>query len=464
MRSMAKTFSVIVLGASASMLAVTRAEAVPSFAAQTGQPCTTCHIGGFGPQLTPLGRAFKIGGYTQSGGEGLASMIPLSAMVQSSFSKTETDLPQGSQTRHYAVNDNFAFDQISAFAAGRIGNYSGIMSQFTYSPINNDVHLDNTDIRPFTTVFDLGGTDLRVGTTINNNPTVQDPYNTTFAWGFPYVASSFGPTPAAQPILAGAFGGNTIGYTAYLWYDSKLYLEGGAYQTMSPWLMARTGTTFGPGSAQGVMPYARAAYEWNWNQQSAHVGAVYMEANVNPAVADRISDGSNGRDHYADYAFDASYAWLGDGSNIFTAMGIYTHENQKLDGTTTASNLANGTGVGSKYDLDQIRVNLSYWYRNTYGITLGWQNTWGKANPVLFQPGPVDGSNNGKPNSNAFIVEADWVPFGKAESWGAPFMNLKLGAQFTAYTKFNGGDKNYDGNGRNASDNDTLYLFAWLVF
>jgi hypothetical protein len=93
MRSMAKTFSVIVLGASASMLAVTRAEAVPSFAAQTGQPCTACHIGGFGPQLTPLGRAFKIGGYTQSGGEGLASMIPLSAMVQSSFSKTETDLP-----------------------------------------------------------------------------------------------------------------------------------------------------------------------------------------------------------------------------------------------------------------------------------------------------------------------------------------------------------------------------------
>ena len=36
------------------------AHALPSFAAQTGQPCTACHIGGFGPQLTPLGRAFKI--------------------------------------------------------------------------------------------------------------------------------------------------------------------------------------------------------------------------------------------------------------------------------------------------------------------------------------------------------------------------------------------------------------------
>ena len=50
---------------------VPRAYAVPAFAQQTGQPCTTCHIGSFGPQLTPFGRAFKIGGYTQTGGEEL---------------------------------------------------------------------------------------------------------------------------------------------------------------------------------------------------------------------------------------------------------------------------------------------------------------------------------------------------------------------------------------------------------
>jgi hypothetical protein len=59
------------------LLAAGRVEALPSFAAQTGQPCTACHIGGFGPQLTPLGRAFKIGGYTQRGGEGWESYVPL---------------------------------------------------------------------------------------------------------------------------------------------------------------------------------------------------------------------------------------------------------------------------------------------------------------------------------------------------------------------------------------------------
>ena len=46
------------------------AHAVPAFAVQTGEPCAACHIGAFGPQLTPFGRAFKIGGYTQGGGQG----------------------------------------------------------------------------------------------------------------------------------------------------------------------------------------------------------------------------------------------------------------------------------------------------------------------------------------------------------------------------------------------------------
>ena len=39
-----------------------KAKALPAFATQTGQPCTACHIGGLGPQLAPLGTAFKIGG------------------------------------------------------------------------------------------------------------------------------------------------------------------------------------------------------------------------------------------------------------------------------------------------------------------------------------------------------------------------------------------------------------------
>jgi hypothetical protein len=219
------------------------------------------------------------------------------------------------------------------------------------------------------------------------------------------------------------------------------------------------------GSSQGAMPYFRAAYEWDWNSQAAHVGALYMQSNVNPVSGTLMTDGSMGRDHYQDYAFDAGYQYLGDGTHIVTVQGIYTYENQNLEGTATSYNNANGTAFGPKSHLNQIQLNVSYWYQNTYGVTFGWQNTWGPSNPVLYTNGsPISNSANGKPNSNAFIIEADWVPFGKQDSWLAPWANLKLGIQYTIYTQFNGGGSNYDGFGRNAGNNNTLFLFAWTAF
>jgi hypothetical protein len=438
--------------------------ALPSFAQQTGQPCSTCHIGSFGPQLTPFGRAFKIGGYTQTGGEGLASQIPLAVMTLGSFNNTSSPLPPDQIVHHYGANNNIALDQISAFLAGGVGEHTGGFVQFTYSNIPNASHLDNTDLRPYTTTFDLWGSELRVGTTLNNNPTVQDPYNTTFAWGFPYAQSGLAPTPAAQPILVNGFNNNSIGYTVYAWYDHSLYLEGGVYHTWSPWALARFGDNFGVGSSQGAMPYLRAAYEWDWSGQDAHIGALYMQSNVNPVAGTFMTDGSNGRDHYRDYAFDAGYQYLGDGTHIVTVQGIFTHEDRNLEGTTAAFNIANRTMFGSTSSLNQFRLSASYWYQNTYGVTLGWQKTWGPANPVLFMPGEVTGSNNGKPDTSAFIIEADWVPLGKPDSKWSPWANLKLGAQYVAYTQFNGGTSNYDGFGRNASGNNTLFLFAWMAF
>src|SRR5215831_18257670 len=69
------------------------AYAVPSFARQTGLPCSSCHT--TIPELTPFGRLFKLNGYTISSltqitdtgggnksGLNLASFLPLSAFVQ----------------------------------------------------------------------------------------------------------------------------------------------------------------------------------------------------------------------------------------------------------------------------------------------------------------------------------------------------------------------------------------------
>lgn len=448
-----------------AILALPReAQAVPSFAGQTGMSCTACHVGGFGPQLTPFGRAFKIGGYTQSGGDGLASKIPLSAMVLGSFTSTSSSFPPDQVPQHYNNNNNFSLDQISLFLAGRISDHTGGFIQGTWTDVDNTFNLDQVDLRPYTTTFDVHGTELRVGATINNAPTVTDPFNSTFAWGYPYVASALAPTPAAEPILAGPFIGNTIGVTGYLWWDRSLYVEAGGYQTMSNYTMSRFGVDYGVGQTSGVAPYIRAAYEWNWNNQSAHIGALFMQANTFPVSGVRQADPSNGTDGYTDLAIDGGYQFYGDGTNTVSAYGIYTHEWQNLSASSASFNNANGTAYGSNYGLNNLRIELSYWYQNTYGATIGWQKTWGPQNPVLYQPGEVYGSANSKPNSNAIILEADWVPFGKADSWGSPFANLKLGAQYTIYTQFNGGTSNYDGYGRSASGNNTLFLFAWLMF
>ena len=58
----------------------------------------------------------------------------------------------------------------------------------------------------------------------------------------------------------------------YAWYDRSLYLEAGLYNTYGPSLLSLTGNAYGPGSTANPAPYVRAAYEWNWNGQSAHVG------------------------------------------------------------------------------------------------------------------------------------------------------------------------------------------------
>jgi hypothetical protein len=49
-------------------------------------------------------------------------------------------------------------------------------------------------------------------------------------------------------------------------------------------------------------------------------------------------------------------------------------------------------------------------------------------------------------------------------SWASPWVNLRLGLQYTGFWRFNGGSSNYDGFGRSASDNNTVFILAWLAF
>ena len=117
------------IGLSASPLAF----ALPSFAQQTGQPCAMCHVGGYGPQLTPFGRAFKLGGYTLAAPD--TQSIPFAAMLVTSYTHTKTDQPDDAAP-HAGPNNNFSLQEASLFYAGRIADHLGAFAQATYSDID----------------------------------------------------------------------------------------------------------------------------------------------------------------------------------------------------------------------------------------------------------------------------------------------------------------------------------------
>jgi hypothetical protein len=174
--------------------------AIPSFAWQTGQPCAQCHVHAFGPALTPFGRQFKLNGYVWDRPD--VPFIPLAATIQTSFTHTAASQPGGA-TPHTSDNNNVVLDQLSLYYGDKITSHIGAFVQGTYDGVSGQAALDNTDIR-FADHTTLAGQPLVYGVSLNNSPTVQDLWNTTPVWGFPYASSPVAPTPAAAVLLDGS--------------------------------------------------------------------------------------------------------------------------------------------------------------------------------------------------------------------------------------------------------------------
>ena len=75
--------AIIILAAFLTIGYAPPAEALPSYARQTGQPCGTCHTDFAG--LTPYGRLFKIQGYTAGGGPYRTTLFPGSDNYRNSY-------------------------------------------------------------------------------------------------------------------------------------------------------------------------------------------------------------------------------------------------------------------------------------------------------------------------------------------------------------------------------------------
>jgi len=442
---MRRHFYSVLVGLALFALSANPAGAVPSYAIQTGQPCSACHIGGFGPQLTPFGRTFKLEGYTMRVGD--AFTAPISAMAIFSYVHTASDQPPPAP--HYAVNDNTTLDQASLFLAGGIGDHVGGFFQMTYDGVGRAFSWDNLDLRA-TTHETLDGNDVLLGVTLTNNPTVQDAWNTLSGWGYPYTSSDLVPAPGAATVIDGGLAQTSVGVSAYAYWNSSLYTEAGFYWTPGKNFLSAMGA-FAPDNnlISGATPYLRVAYQKDYGDQNFEVGAFAMFPHLYPG-----GDKSAGTtDRYSDIGIDGSYQFMGDSSGIYQIDARYTSESQTL----SASQFLGGAANVHNH-LDDLRFDASYYWHNMIGGSIGAFDTWGSSDALLFAD-----NRTLKPDSAGFTLQADYTLFGGADAPVDGRFNLRVGAQYIVYTKFNGASSNYDGLGHNASDNNTLRLFTWLA-
>ncbi len=432
------------------------ASAMPSFSRQTGMACSSCHVQSFGPGLTPTGRNFKLNGYTAKSNNpdpNLKYVPPISGMIRGSFTHTERDQPDGAADR-YGRNDNMALDEASVFYAGRITSKAGAFVQGTYGGIENKWELDNADIR-VADHTDFGSNSLVYGISTNNSPSVSDLWNTTPVWSFPYASSDLAPTPAAGPLID-TLGGQVIGATGYMMWKNLLYVEAGGYSMLPKNAQKGVGTFDSEQNRiNGGAPYWRLALQHAWGGHYGAIGTFGMQANVNPQRLQGV-----GTDNYYDYGVDATYQYLGNMAHIFELNASYLREQRDMN-----ASVALGLAEKRNSSLDTARIRAGYTYLQTYGLSLFYTQATGTRDSLIYSAeDPISGSRTGKPDSQSFTAEVSYTPFGKSYSTLSTLTNLRLAVQYVHHFQFNGGIRNYDGFGRSAVGNDTLYVNAWLAF
>lgn len=407
-------------------------KALPSYARQTGMSCSACHFSF--PELNSFGRQFKMNGYVltgmttiQSQGDSsqvnrlnLLTTLPLSVMVQSSFTSISKNV-EGQQ------NNSVTFpQQLSVFYAGQVTPHIGTFIQMTYD--GHSFGMDNADIR-YTNQGHLGQKNLVYGLTLNNNPAVQDVWNTSPAWRFPSAGSDAAQKPTKSTIMEN-LGMQVAGLGAYTLYNNLLFAELTLYRSAQQGA-ANPADVTSTMAIKGVAPYWRFALQHQWSDNYVEIGTF----GIAPTL---YSQGISGEiNKMTDVGFDFQF----ERRLPIGAFSLHT-------------SLINETEVRDTSDTQNIRLNFNsfkidgnLYFKNGLGATLGYFNTSGSTDTNV-------GSATNKPNSNGFIAQLEYLPW----------YNTKFALQYVAYNKFDGSKSNYDGIGRSASDNNTLYLLVWLNF
>jgi hypothetical protein len=290
------------------------------------------------------------------------------------------------------------------------------------------------------------------------------------------------PSPTSHQFVDGSApypgygsGGNIAGLNAYMFWNQTVYAELGAYRTADKGLsFMRAGVSDADKTRlSGVNPYWRLAISREWGPHNLMVGTSGMVAHVYDAGANTGDAANLGT--FRNTGLDAQYQYLLDPHTVTVQLAhmrqAQDHSANTFAGGAPGFFLSDGvTPIAAASPSDTtntFRAKVSYIYRARYGGSLAYFNRTGSTNTLNQSSGydatgaitsadstRVTGNLRGNPATRGLTYEAFWMPW----------QHVRVGAQYTVYSVFNGASSNYDGFGRNASDNNTLFLYAWYSF
>ena len=428
-----------------------QAQALPSFARQTGQKCSACHVGSSWPQLTPWGRFFKLSGYTAGKNlfdkEGI-NFVPVGVFGQAGL--TWAAQPNDAQGNSIvSPNGTAEAYQFTGEIGTKLTNFLGLFYEYQ---VGNTFpgwkgSSGPADVRAVH-FFHLGGNEILVGIDANNNPTVQDVWNSTPDWGYPFYSSPQALSGPASPMIT-QLGAQSAGIGAYALINREFYVEASFYRAATDFFrFMSAGTAFQAGGLnylKGGNPYWRAYWTRARGPQSFMVGTFGMRASVYPDS----SSPSGPADIFTDYGFDSQYQYLASTHKV-TIRGNYIYEHQAWNAGFPLGNSATPEG-----NLKSLNVNGSYAYGDNWVFQAGYLLTNGSNNSALYSVTAPSGDLLAtSPQTTGYTLEVD----------RKITQNIQLMAQYRGFFRFNGLRYSIDGMGRTASDNNTFWLSVFFAF
>ncbi len=361
--------------------------AVPAFARQTDQPCTSCHSQHF-PTLNAFGRMFKASGYTMVGsqpqveGNGLSLPSSLNAALVGDL--------QYINSEEHEIGFPAA---LSLYLAGKAGKKAGFMFEIPFSPQTVEVKDSNDK----TLEGETSGAVARFG---SFKTSYIDQFGSLSLGAHAYSTEMAGPAYGYELLSTGAMGMNVAQTGSNAMGAIGMHMEHGATlmsQFMGDMNMPMAGAATGFGiSAQNSMgfiyysaytaqqkiehftnptfgSYLRAA----WTPMVSgfdlglgfqmYFGEVTSAAGKVDAKATTIDFQAQGEVMNKPLGVYASYAVAPKSS-----MGSMNHYNMSSGGDNSAVGILAELGVMDKLSLSLGFVNATFWMdmKNSMGMSM----------------------------------------------------------------------------------------------